>query len=218
MKPIEVSLFGATGLIGESILEILVNDVYFNKINVLTRNSFPSNNKKVHLHIIDFSDTKMISKIIQKSSLVFASIGTTQKKVKGDKEAYRKIDYDIITNIAESCKINNIENFLFVSSSGADAKSKNFYLNLKGEIENYVLNLNLSSTSIFRPSLLLGKRNEVRFGEKIAQLIMPLFSYIMPSNLKPIKASAVAKSMVNISKKSCPGSKIYNYDEIVKSQ
>jgi|TARA_B110000444_G_scaffold251287_1_gene278912 uncharacterized protein YbjT (DUF2867 family) len=218
MKPIEVSLFGATGLIGELILEILVNDVYFNKINVLTRNSFPSNNKKVHLHIIDFSDTKMISKIIQKSSLVFASIGTTQKKVKGDKEAYRKIDYDIITNIAESCKINNIENFLFVSSSGADAKSKNFYLNLKGEIENYVLNLNLSSTSIFRPSLLLGKRNEVRFGEKIAQLIMPLFSYIMPSNLKPIKASAVAKSMVNISKKSCPGSKIYNYDEIVKSQ
>lgn len=218
MKPIEVSLFGATGLIGELILEILVNDVYFNKINVLTRNSFPSNNKKVHLHIIDFSDTKMISKIIQKSSLVFASIGTTQKKVKGDKEAYRKIDYDIITNIAESCKINNIENFLFVSSSGADAKSKNFYLNLKGEIENYVLNLNLSSTSIFRPSLLLGKRNEVRFGEKIAQLIMPLFSYIMPSNLKPIKASAVAKSMVNISKKICPGSKIYNYDEIVKSQ
>jgi len=60
MKPIEVSLFGATGLIGELILEILVNDVYFDKINVLTRNSFPSNNKKVHLHIIDFSDTKMI--------------------------------------------------------------------------------------------------------------------------------------------------------------
>jgi len=34
MKPIEVSLFGATGLIGELILEILVNDVYFDKINV----------------------------------------------------------------------------------------------------------------------------------------------------------------------------------------
>ena len=217
MKPIEVSLFGATGLIGELILEILVNDVYFDKINVLTRNSFPSNNKKVHLHIIDFSDTKMISKIIQKSSLVFASIGTTQKKVKGDKEAYRKIDYDIIVNIAKACKKNNVKNFSFVSSSGADLNSNSFYLNLKGEIEDSVLGLKLPSTSVFRPSLLLGKRSENRFGEKIAQLIMPIISFLMPSIYKPIEAKYVAKSMVNISKKTIPGSKIYHYNEIINS-
>ena len=218
IKPIEVSLFGATGLIGGLILEILANDIYFHKINVITRSPFKSTNKKVCVHVIEFSDTKKISKIIQKSNLVFASIGTTQKKVKADKQAYREIDYDILVNVAKACKENNVKNFLFVSSSGADLNSKSFYLSLKGEIEESVLSLKLLSTSIFRPSLLLGKRNENRTGEWIAQLIMPIISFLMPSIYKPVKAKYVAKSMVNISKKTIPGSKIYHYHEIMNSK
>ena len=136
--------------------------------------------------------------------------------MKGNKESYRKIDFDIIYNIAKACKKSNVENFSFVSSSGANIKSNNFYLNLKGEIENSILNLNLSSTSVFRPSLLLGKRKEKRYGEKIAQLIMPFLSFLMPSKYKPIKAALVAKSMVNISKSIQPGFKIYHYKEIIK--
>ena len=106
--------------------------------------------------------------------------------------------------------------FSFVSSSGANIKSNNFYLKLKGEIENSILNLNLFSTSVFRPSLLLGNRKEKRFGEKVAQLIMPFLSFLMPRKYKPIKASLVAKSMINISKSIQPGFKIYHYKEIIK--
>ena len=136
--------------------------------------------------------------------------------MKGNKESYRKIDFDIIYNIAKACKENYVENFSFISTAGANIKSNNFYLNLKGEIENSILNLNLSSTSIFRPSLLLGKRKEKRYGEKVAQLIMPLLSFLMPPKYKPIKASLVAKSMINISKSIQPGFKIYHYKEISK--
>ena len=214
----EVSLFGASGLIGNLILEILIHDAHFNKINVVTRRPFNSTNEKVVVNSIDFSDTKMISKIIQDSSVVFASIGTTQKKVKGDKDAYRKIDYDILVNIAVACKKNNIKNFLFVSSSGADINNKSFYLGLKGEIEDSIIKLKLPSTSIFRPSLLLGKRNENRFGERVAQLIMPLMSFAMPSKYKPIDAKYVASAMVNISKKTLYGSKIYHYKEIINAK
>jgi hypothetical protein len=110
-----------------------------------------------------------------------------------------------------------VKNFLFVSSSGADLNSNSFYLNLKGEIEDSVLGLKLPSTSVFRPSLLLGKRSENRFVEKIAQLIMPIISFLMPSIYKPIEAKYVAKSMVNISIKTIPGSKIYHYNEIINS-
>jgi len=214
MKSRQVTLFGATGLIGSSILEILINDIYFHKINVVTRNPFSLNHEKINVHVIDFSDSKAISKTVKNSDIVFVSIGTTQTKVKRDKKAYRKIDYDIILNVAKACKKNNVGKFSFVSSSGAAIKSKNFYLNLKGEIENSILNLNLPSTSIFRPSLLLGKRKEIRFGEKIAQLIMPMLSFLMPSRYKPISAALVARSMVNISKTVQPGSQIYHYKEI----
>ena len=216
MKLKEVTLFGGTGLIGSLLLDILIKDNDYHKINVVTRKSISLSHKKIKIHIIDFSNSKSYSQTLRNSQIVFASIGTTQSKVKGNKESYRKIDFDIIYNIAKACKENNVENFSFVSSSGANIKSNNFYLNLKGEIENSILNLNLSSTSIFRPSLLLGKRKEKRYGEKIAQLIMPFLSFLMPSKYKPIRAAFVAKSMVNISKSIQPGFKIYHYKEIIK--
>tara|TARA_B100000678_G_scaffold203089_1_gene170928 strand:- start:20 stop:679 length:660 start_codon:yes stop_codon:yes gene_type:complete len=216
MKSKEVTLFGGTGLIGSLLLNILIEDNNYHKINVVTRKPISLSHKKIKIHIIDFSDSKSYSQTLRNSQIVFASIGTTQSKVKGNKESYRKIDFDIIYNIAKACKENDIENFSFVSSSGANIKSNNFYLNLKGEIENSILNLNLSSTSVFRPSLLLGKRKEKRYGEKVAQLIMPCLSFLTPSKYKPIRAELVAKSMVNISKSIQPGFKIYHYKEISK--
>ena len=216
MKSKEVTLFGGTGLIGSLLLDILIEDNDYHKINVVTRKPISLSHKKIKIHIIDFSDSKSYSQTLRNSQIVFASIGTTQSKVKGNKESYRKIDFDIIYNIAKACKENDIENFSFVSSSGANIKSNNFYLNLKGEIENSILNLNLSSTSVFRPSLLLGKRKEKRYGEKVAQLIMPCLSFLTPSKYKPIRAELVAKSMVNISKSIQPGFKIYHYKEISK--
>ena len=76
------------------------------------------------------------------------------------------------------------------------------------------MQLGLNTCLIFRPSLLLGKRNEFRFGEIIAQKIMPLFSFLMKSEYKPIKAVDVAKSIVNECKKIVSGNKIYHYSEI----
>jgi len=216
MKFEEITLFGSTGLIGGLLLKFLVNDSDFKKIKVVSRKSLSLNHEKITNKIIDFSNYKSLSKSVQNSKIVFAAIGTTQSKVKGNKGEYRKIDFDILYNIAKACKENNVQSFLFVSSSGADINSNNFYLKLKGEIEKSILNLNLLSTSIFRPSLLLGKRKEKRFGEKIAQIIMPFFSFLMPENYKPIKAHLVARSMINVSKLLKPGFEIYHYPEIIK--
>jgi len=212
----EVTLFGATGLIGGLLLKLLIDDSDFEKIKVISRKPFLLNDKKIINKIIDFSNYESLSKSIKNSKIVFAAIGTTQSKVNGDNNEYRKIDFDILYNIAKACKENKVQNLLFVSSSGANSNSNSFYLKLKGEIEKSILDLNLKSTSIFRPSLLLGRRTEKRLGEKIAQIIMPFFSFLMPKNYKPIKADLVAKSMVNVSKSFNPGFKIYHYPEIIK--
>jgi len=132
--------------------------------------------------------------------VVFSCIGTTQAQVRGDKKAYRKIDYDITHNIALGCKTKQVDHFLFVSSAGANSGSSNFYMGLKGEIDDAVLNLKLNATTIFRPSLLLGKRTNFRSGERLAQIIMPLFSFLMPTKLKAIRGERVAKAMFDQSK------------------
>ena len=56
------------------------------------------------------------------------------------------------------------EQFVVVSSVGADPASKNFYLRTKGEMERELSKLPFKALHILRPSLLIGKRAEFRLG------------------------------------------------------
>lgn len=213
----KITIFGSTGLIGSLLLKKLVIDKDFDSINVISRKEINLNSKKINQIISKNFNKKNIDKIINGSDIVFSTIGTTQSRVNFDKAEYRKVDHDITLNIAKSCKKYNVKKFIYVSTAGAYKGSKNFYTDLKGEIDESVKKLNLFSTIIYRPSLLLGKRKEKRFGERIAQIVMPFFSYFMPNNYKPIHAIYVAQSMKNISKLNMNGLSILHYDEIIKT-
>ena len=210
----QITIFGSTGLIGKHTLEFLLNDNEFEKINLVSRKPTFIKNKKIKKYIIDFNNYSEIKKTIQNSEVVISSIGTTQLRVKGNRNEYRKIDYGITLNIAKACKESSVKKFIFVSTIGADINSNNFYLNLKGKIEKSVLNFNINSVHIMRPSILLGKRKEIRFGEKIAQKIMPSIAFLLPKKYKPINAKSVAKKIIDISKSKTLGNKIYHYNEI----
>ena len=213
---IKITLFGPTGLIGNEILKLLENDSGFEKINVVSRRPLELKSKKSNLYIIDFKNFNSYLNVIDGSDVVLAAIGTTQSKVGFNKKKYREIDFDIISNAVKACKEKNVKQFSFVSSAGADINKKSFYLKLKGEIEKEVQSQQLNSSTVYRPSLLLGDRKENRFGEKVAQIIIPLISFLFPNNYKPIKACDVAKAMVNESKNYGSGFKIYHYRDILK--
>ena len=200
MSKKQATLFGGTGLIGGFLLDLILADDTFTKVNVITRKPLVKRHDKVEVFQIDFSKPQEIERSIGDSNVVFSCIGTTQAQVSGDKKAYRKIDYDISHNIALKCKEKEVEHFLFISTAGANRSSSNFYMGLKGEIDDTVLKLKLTATTIFRPSLLLGKRNEFRPGERLAQIIMPLFSFLMPKKLQAIRGEKVAKAMLDQSK------------------
>ena len=214
-KKIEVAVFGATGLIGRELVEYLNQLSEFKKINLVLRSPLKIKDEKVKIHKIDLFKKSEIFNSIKTSKVVFITIGTTMSRVKGDKKIYKRIDFGITKDIADSCKELGIEKLILVSSSGADLKSKSFYFNLKGKIEKYVTDINLKSIYILRPSLLLGKRSEKRFGEKLAQIIMPRISFLMPSKYKPIEAKSVARAMAQLSKTETKGVKVFHYEEIV---
>ena len=214
-EKIEVAVLGATGLVGGILVKYLKQFSKFKKINLLVRSPLEIRDEKVKIHKIDFYKKSEILSSLKSSQVVFLSIGTTMSKVKGDKEKYKRIDFGITKDVADSCEELGIEKLILVSSSGADNKSKSFYLNLKGKIEKYVTDINLKSVSILRPSLLLGKRNEKRYGEKLAQIIIPKISFFMPSKYKAINAESVAKAMLQLTNKESKGVKIFHYKEII---
>lgn len=191
------TIIGATGLIGGHLLELLLNDPSFTTVRILIRRPLDINHNKLEKKLVDFSDLESFRLALEGTDVIFCTIGTTMKKMKGDKEAYRKIDHDIAVHAAQSGKANGCEKYVLVSAVGANSKSSNFYLKLKGEIEEAVQASGMNDVFILRPSLLLGNRKEFRLSEKLASWLMPLFAFILPAKYRPVKASDVAKAMIN---------------------
>ena len=208
------TLVGATGLIGGYLLEELLNDPYFNTVRILIRRPVNITHTKLEKKIVDFNDSDSVLVALSNSDVLFCAIGSTMKKVKGDKEVYRKIDFDIPVNLARFCKMTGCEKFILVSSAGANAKSKNFYQRLKGETDEAVKEFGPKTVHIMRPSLLLGERKEFRLGETIGKVFMTSLSFLIPEKYKAIQGQDVAKVMLALSKRNEEGIFIHENSEI----
>jgi len=216
MKGKTATIIGVTGLIGGYLYELLKQDSAFDTIRLIVRRPMRKDDPHTEIKLVDFNDPESLLLAISGSDVVFCTVGTTQQKVKGDKAAYRKIDYDIPVNAARFCKMTECENFILVSAVGANSKSGNFYLKLKGEVEEAVNEIGLRSVHVMRPSMLLGNRKEFRLGEKIAKWVMPPLSFLIPSKYRAIDAGKVAAAMVAAAKKDNEGFFVYDYGQIKK--
>jgi uncharacterized protein YbjT (DUF2867 family) len=213
------AIIGATGMVGSYLLEQLLNDSYFDTIRVIVRRPFMEKHPKLEAKLVDFNDYESLKLAIDGSNALFCAIGTTQKNVKGDKELYRKIDFDIPLKAARICKETGCSTFVIVSAIGADNKSSNFYLKLKGEVEDALQQTGLASIHIMQPSQLLGERKENRPAEKVFKTIMKAVSFLLAGSLskyKPIHGRDVAKAMLNAAKTGKSGTYRYTYPEIMK--
>jgi len=213
-------VIGATGLIGSQVVQQLLADDSVKEVVVLVRREYPLTHKKLTVRIVDFTNGADYQQKLGRGDAIFSCIGTTQKKVDGDRDVYRKIDFDIPVTAAKLGKQAGFKTFLLVSAVGANAKSSNFYIRLKGEVDEAVSSCGLNSVHIFRPSQLLGKRtNEHRFMERIAQAVMTGISFMLVGSLrkfKPIQSLTVAKAMVAAAKAAQSGDHVCDYDKMVE--
>jgi uncharacterized protein YbjT (DUF2867 family) len=210
-------VLGATGLIGQHLVQELLQNEYFNKVRILVRRPFSLEHPKADIQVVNFNDEKDIAAKLDIGDVIFCCIGTTRKKVKGNKIDYRKVDYDIPIITARLGVQHGFSQFLLVSAIGAHPAAGNFYLQLKGCVEEDITALPFEAIHIFRPSLLMGKRNEFRLGERIAKVIIPALSFLFVGGwrkYKPINAADVAKAMVDAANNEITGVHLYEYDEM----
>jgi uncharacterized protein YbjT (DUF2867 family) len=210
-------VLGATGLIGEHLVQELLKNEYFSKVRILVRRPLSLKHAKADVQVVNFHDEKDIAAKLDIGDVIFCCIGTTRKKVKGNKTEYRKVDYDIPIITARLGVQHGFSQFLLVSAIGAHPAAANFYLQLKGCVEEDITALPFESIHIFRPSILLGKRNEFRLGESIGKVIMQAVSFLLIGawrKYKPMPATDVAKAMVAAANEEIAGVHMYEYDEM----
>ncbi len=192
-------VFGATGLVGSQLVKLLLKDSDYQKVTLVVRHRLTIENPKLEqIQLSDFTRLDTISSQLQASEY-FCCIGTTIKKA-GTKAAFRHIDFEIPAMIATLAQEMNVDRLAVISSIGADARSSSFYLRTKGEMEKEVREVFQGNLVIFRPSLLMGKRGEFRFGEKAAILFMKVFGWLFIgplSKYRGIDATDVARAMIS---------------------
>ena len=208
-------VIGATGLVGSFITLKLLNDNRYNKVKVFVRTSLELNHPKLEEHIVNFDKLELWKDLLIGDEL-YSSLGTTIRKA-GSKKAQYKIDFTYQYEVAEAAYENGVKGYSLVSSAGADYKSSNFYLRIKGSLDEKVQQLNFDRIRIFRPSILVGIRSEKRFGESIGIKIAGVFTKLIPALKKyhPIEASRVAEAMIkSANQTSSDKIKIYQPEEI----
>lgn len=201
---------GASGLIGKQVVELLLKDAIYSEVIVLVRKSFLPTHQKLKEIVFDFDNPD--SSVVRADD-VFCCLGTTMKKA-GSKEAFRKVDYEYPLSIARLALKNGAQQLLIVTALGADANSLFFYNRVKGEVEQQLIQLNYPKLKIFRPSLLLGDRNENRVGEKFGELLFSVVSPLMVGPLKRYRAidsAKVARAMVTLAQEKS-SSAVSSYD------
>jgi uncharacterized protein YbjT (DUF2867 family) len=126
------------------------------------------------------------------------AIGTTMRAA-GSQAAFRAVDFGMAVDFATAARAAGIGHLIVVSSVGADAGSRNFYLRTKGEMEQALRSLGFDRLDILRPGLLRGERGpERRPGERLGIMISPLMNLVLRGRFAryaAIDASVVANAI-----------------------
>lgn len=215
VNPRSTLILGASGLVGRFCLNALLADPVYERVISLSRRELS--------HV---SHAKLTQKIVQFDALgsltlpqvddVFCALGTTIGKA-GSQAEFRRVDLELPLAVAQQALKFGAQQFVLVSSVGADPKSKNFYLCTKGEVEQALTALPFKAVHILRPSLLLGERGESRPGERMAIAAAQVFQFLCAGPLRryhPIQAMKVGRAMVSVAKADKEGTNVYEYDEM----
>ena len=211
----KITILGGSGLIGKQLIKQACADHYFTKINVIVRRPLATKDPKINELVIDFANLSSVIKETIGDALI-CTLGTTRKKTP-DKKHYREIDLTYTLISAKGALENGHKQVHLVSSIGANEKSSVFYPALKGEIERLISELSFNSTFIYRPSILIGKRETARPLEWLSQRISSLMNPLLIGRLKKyrsISGEKVAKKIINELKKNKVGMHYFESNEL----
>lgn len=207
-------LAGGSGLIGSQIIKVLDEDSNIQVCYVFGRSEMRDLSSKFHFVKTDFENIQIGT--LTKADYVFCTLGTTIKKA-GSQEVFDKVDREYVLNFAKAAKQVGTNHFAVVSSIGASIEGSTFYLRVKGKMQEELKAIQIENTFIFQPSLLLGNRQEFRFGEQLATMFFKLFGFLFVGTLKrykAVEASQVAKAMYALKDEKVNGAKIIYSEEI----
>ncbi|MFZ1742008.1 MAG: NAD(P)H-binding protein [Pontixanthobacter sp.] len=218
-KPLRVAIVGATGLIGRSIIEQALGREDIRLLAIARREiKLP---KGSAMEMVVASPGKWGDVLARvKPQVLVNALGTTIKKV-GSEDAFRAVDQQLVVQTARAALENGVTRMISVSSVGADAYSKNFYLKVKGEVERDLLKIGFGRLDILRPGLLRGERlDDPRLAERTGMILSPLADLMMHGKFRKyrsISAKQIADAILALSMRKAAGKFFHEHDALIRA-
>ncbi len=205
-------IFGATGQVGQVLLQLALQHPKISHVAAPTRRSLPSH-PKLDNPLVDYE--KLPGDVPWwKADLALCALGTTLRQAKSSAGFYR-VDHDYVLAAAGLARRAGTPAFGLVSSLGADASSRLFYLRVKGETEQALSALGFASLTLARPSLLIGgPRSSGRPLESFGLFIGKHLSSLLPRRYRAVTTLQVAQAMLETGLRAPTGVHIIESDQL----
>jgi uncharacterized protein YbjT (DUF2867 family) len=206
------NVIGATGLVGKQLVKQVLENENFGKVRIFVRRNSGISHPKLEQLVVDFAKEETWAKELT-GDVLFSALGTTLKQA-GNKEKQYEVDFTFNLNFARKAKENGIENYVLVSSIGANSNSNIFYTRIKGELDEAIAQTGFNNLVILRPSSLTGDRDETRWMEKLSVPIARFVTQFVFKKYRPISGKTVAQAMINAVLNPNPKKTIWEGDEV----
>lgn len=197
-----VVITGASGVVGSRVLHHLLAREDVGRVIALGRRGLSVEHERVVSKVVDLGSREaMAGEIPEEVSVAICCLGTTMKQA-GSKQAFRAVDHDAVVRFGEAALAKGVQRFVVVSSVGADARSRNFYLRTKGEMERALERLGYPQLTVLRPSFIddQGARSEYRPAERLLLPVTRAVFGVLGQTRRhaPITADTIAKALVRL--------------------
>ncbi len=214
-----IALVGASGLIGSALIRLAVGRRDIRVIAIARREIALPRGARMEVLVADPANWGDAIAAANADVLVCA-LGTTWNKSGKDEEVFRAVDQHLVLACAQAAKDAGIRQVIAISSVGANAAAKNFYLRVKGEVEQALGKMRLTRLDVIRPGLLRGARRELRPAERIAMLLSPLIDLFLQGNFtryRSIRDDVVARAVIGLTKEKAAGRFVFEHDAILRA-
>jgi uncharacterized protein YbjT (DUF2867 family) len=211
-----VLLAGASGLTGGCALDALLAAPDISRVIAVSRRPLGREHPRLANRIVQFERLETQLKGAS-CEAALCCLGTTLRKA-GSQQRFRAVDVDCVLAFARAARAANARRFVVVSSVGANADARNFYLRTKGDMEERLEDIGFESLDILQPSMLLGWRSEMRPLELVSALLMPLVSPLLRGKYTPyrgIPARTVGAALLGATRSGRRGVQRYTYEGIL---
>lgn len=172
--PVVALLAGASGFVGASVLDALLDAPEVGRVIAVTRRPLGREHPRLANRIVQFDHLERQLAGL-KCQVAFCCLGARLGEREGaEEEAVHRVDLGYTLAFARAAKAAGATRFVVFSAAGADIAAKSTFLRAKGRLEEMLGDVGFGALDILQPAIVLGWPREMRPADLVRRAVMPV--------------------------------------------